>query len=406
MLTQLKSWLWRSRRLDADKVWTVLQHFETPEKVYFADPGEYALIPKLGDKHRKALENKSLADIDAILADCDAGNVSILTWTDAEYPERLRNIDCPPPVLYYRGKLPRMDEEIAIAMAGTRKATVYGKQVAGELAFQITRLGGLIVTGVVEGCDEHALRAALKAGGPVVCVLAGGVDVPYYNSDYSRHLMADVATCGVLVSEYPPGMPHLADHFLARNRILTGLSIGTVCVEAPVRSGTLNVARLALEQGRDVYAVPTNIHESAGMGTNQLLVRGEAICVCSGADVLEHYWALFPHKRKDLPALTHAQQTERLQSEKQPAPVADERKPAPVADSKRELILSNHKSEFTDDEIAILNALAQDSKVADEIIGETGLPARRVTATLTVLTIRGLVKQLPGGRYEGCVRLI
>ena len=103
---------------------------------------------------------------------------------------------------------------------------------------------------MVAGCDHHAADGALKAGGPLVCVTAGGVDVPYYNTDNGRRLLEDAAACGAVLSEYPPRTPHLADHFAMRNRLLTGLALGTVCIEAPERSGTLNVARLALEQGR------------------------------------------------------------------------------------------------------------------------------------------------------------
>lgn len=421
MLTGLKAWLWLTRRLDCGPAWQVLRHFGTPEKAYFADPAEYALIPKLSPAQQKLLADKSLRETDEILARCDAAGIGILTWQDSMYPERLRNIDLPPLVLYVRGTLPRFDEEIAIAMAGTRKATPYGRKVAAELAFQITRLGGLVLTGIVEGCDRYAADGALKAGGPLVCVLAGGVDVPYYNSNDNRHLLEDVAACGALISEYPPGSPHLPEHFARRNRLLTGLSLGALCVEAPLRSGTLGVARLALEQGRDVYAVPANIDAEAGAGTNRLLVQGEAICVCSGADVLEHYWSLYPQRGEGRSSLSPQEQVQRLSSlEARPpefsAPSAP-RQPkhntpassapsAPVQSGpSRTLRLSDHKSEFTDDELAVLHALEEGALVTDAIVVRSGLPARRVSATLTVLTIRSLVKQLPGGRFEALVKL-
>lgn len=407
MLTNLKAWLWLTTRLEVGPAWQVLSHFDSPEQAYFADPAEYLLIGKLSDRQRKQLGNKSLQDIDLLLGKCDELGINILTWQDADYPERLRNIELPPLVLYYRGKLPRFDEEIAIAMAGTRKASPYGTKVAGELAFEITRLGGLVVTGIVEGCDRGAVHGALKAGGRLVCVLAGGVDVPYYNSEQNRRLMEDVAASGALISEYPPGTPHLPDHFLARNRILTGLTLGTVCVEAPIRSGTLNVARLALDQGRDVYAVPANIGIPAGAGTNRLLAQGEAICVCSGEDVLAHYWAIYPHQRKEPAPLTPEAQAQRLEDlSPPPAPAAETPPPAPAKDDRREISLREHKNEFTDDELAILRSLEAGAKITDTLVSDTALPARRVSATLTVLTIRGLVKQLPGGRFEACVRLI
>lgn len=424
MLTGLKAWLWLTDALDCGPAWQVLRHFDTPEQAYFADPAEYELIPKLTPAHRARLRNKSLQRADQILADCDAAGISILTWQDSLYPERLRNIDLPPLVLYWRGTLPRFDEEIAIAMAGTRTATPYGRMAAGQLAYQITRLGGLVLTGVVAGCDHHAADGALKAGGPLVCVTAGGVDVPYYNTDNGRRLLEDAAACGAVLSEYPPRTPHLADHFAMRNRLLTGLALGTVCIEAPERSGTLNVARLALEQGRDVFAVPANIDAAASVGTNRLLARGEAICVCSGADVLEHYRALYPQQVKET-AISDAIQSQRLSNPpeepegraKPTSPAEPESSipsdsslstaPAPSgAPALREIRLSEHASEFTDDEQAILNALADGEQITDTIVDATGIPARRVSAALTVLTIRALVRQKSGGRFEALVKLI
>ncbi len=409
MLTELKAWLWLSRRVPVGPAWYLLEHFETPEQVYFADDGAYKLLPKLTAAHRNQLADKSLADIDAILGDCDSGNIHILTWQDADYPERLRNIDLPPLVLYYRGKLPRFDEEIAIAMAGTRKATPYGRKVASELAFQITRLGGLVLTGIVEGCDEYAANAALKAGGPLVCVVAGGVDVPYYSTSSAQHLLDDVAACGCIISQQPPKTPHLGDLFALRNRLLTALALGTVCVEAPARSGVLGVAALAADQGRDVYAVPANIDADAGKGTNHLLSSGEAICVCSGDDVMEHYWALFPQKKKAPTHLTEQQTKQRLS----PAPKKEDSAPKSVsaAPPLREtslptLVLSENPNQFTDDEITVLRALEQSDMVTDSIVIETALPVSRISATLTVLTIRGYVKQLPGGRFQAAVRLL
>lgn len=415
MLTGLKAWIWLTQRLDCGPAWQVLRHFGTPEKVYFADPAEYGLVPKLSAAQQKLLADKSLAEADQILARCDAAGIGILTWQDSNYPERLRNIDLPPLVLYFRGTLPRFDEEIAIAMAGTRKATPYGRKAAAELAYQITRLGGLVLTGIVEGCDRYAADGALKAGGPLVCVLAGGVDVPYYNTRDNRRLLEDVAACGALISEYAPGASHLPEHFARRNRLLTGLSLGALCVEAPQRSGTLGVARLALDQGRDVYAIPANIDAEASAGTNRLLARGEAICVCSGADVLEHYWSLYPQRREGRPQTSQpprvsspvpesaaSRQVNRMkQAPQKPTVSSSPAQSSPL----REIRLSEHKSEFTDDELAVLRALEHGDLVTDAIVDRAGLPARRVSATLTVLTIRSLVRQLPGGRFEALVKL-
>ncbi len=416
MLTALKAWLWLTDRLDATAAWQALQQFGTSEQCYFADAAEYQLNGKQADAQRKRLADKSLDAAEQILADCDASGISILTWQDAEYPERLRNIEVPPLVLYYKGTLPRFDEEIVVAMAGTRRATPYGVKVAGELAFQMTRLGALVVTGVVGGCDRHAVDGALKAGGTVVCVMAGGVDVPYYESEANRHMLEDVAACGALMSEYPPGTPHLPEHFRMRNRILTALALGTLCVEAPAQSGTLQVARLALEQGRDVFAVPANIDAIGSAGTNTLLANGEAICVCSGENVLSHYWALYPNRHRHATPLSEDETAQRLTSApeevhktraaRKQEQAAPKETTSPVQDSRRMICLAEHVREFTDDEIAVLRALGTQECVSDEVVSATGLPARRVSATLTVLTIRDMVQQLPGGRFVALVALI
>ncbi len=413
MLTPLKAWLWLTLTLDTGPAWQVVHHFSSPEQAYFADEEEYALVPRLTENNRKKLANKSLEAAEQVLADCDRLGVHILTWQDADYPERLRNIDLPPLVLYYRGNLLRFDDEIAIAMAGTRKATPYGRKVSAELAFQITRLGGLVLTGIVGGCDRFSVDGALKAGGPLVAVVAGGVDLPYYNDEENRRLLDDIAAVGMIISQRAPGTPHLGEYFASRNVLLTGLALGTVCVEAPVRSGTLSVARLALDAGRDVYAVPANIDAPAASGTNQLLVRGEALCVSSGADILEQYWSVYPHRRKQTDSLTPTQQMQRLRSveiedEGSTPPPRKERNDVtapPKATSRRVISLKEHASEFTDDEQSILRALAEEPLVTDLLVARTGLPARRVSATLTVLTIRGLVCQLSGGRFEATVEL-
>lgn len=410
MLTPLKAWLWLTLALDTAPAWLVLHHFGTPEKAYFSDADEYALIPRLSEASQKKLADKSLDGAEQVLADCDRLGIGILTWQDVDYPERLRTIDQPPLVLYYRGTLPRFDDEIAIAMAGTRKASPYGRKASAELAFQITRLGGLVLTGVVGGCDQFAVEGALKAGGSVAAIVAGGVDIPYYPDAESQRIYADIAARGVILSQRAPGTPHLGEYFAARNALLTGLALGTVCVEAPIRSGTLGVARLALDAGRDVFAVPANFDAPSAEGTNRLLVRGEAICVCSGADVLEHYWPLYPQKRRGSDPLTRKQKSERLNKDaaeevkSEPKPV--EPKPTVESGGMKLIPLREHASEFTDDEQAILHALEDGALVTDALISRTGLPARRVTATLTVLTIRDLVRQLPGGYFEAVVKLI
>ena len=412
----VKYWLWLATRegFKPGEAKAVLDWFGTgPDGVYFADPEEYDAIPHLSREGRESLRNKDLSGVEAILADCDRKDIRPLTWQDTDYPERLRNIEDPPLVLYVKGRWPRFDDEAAIAMAGTRSATPYGVQMAGRLAFQITRMGGLVVTGVVLGCDENALIGALKAGGPVVAVLAGGVDVPYYDTDRCRSLYDDICQVGALVSEYPPGTPPLGSHFRFRNRILTGLSVATVCVEAGERSGTMQVATLALEQNRDLFTVPANADAKSSAGTLKLLKEG-AMPVTEGADVMRHYQHLYPNCRRAKQPLGPLAHQERLarpersslgRTRSKPRP-AEEKTPSGIdkPETKAYITLQEHRKEFTDDEAAVLMALREGNLTADELIDATGLPAQRAAQTLTVLELRELIVK-SGQQYEARVLL-
>lgn len=415
----VKYWLWLTTRagLKPGEAKTVLDWFGAgPDGVYFADPEEYDAIPHLSREARESLRDKDLSGAEAVLADCDRRDIRPLTWQDTDYPERLRNIEDPPLVLYVKGRWPRFDDEAAIAMAGTRSATPYGVQMAGQLAFQITRMGGLVVTGVVLGCDEHALIGALKAGGPVAAVLAGGVDVPYYNTERCRSLYHDVCQVGALVSEYPPGTPPLGGHFRFRNRILTGLSVATVCVEAGERSGTMQVASLALEQNRDLFTVPANADARSSAGTLKLLKEG-ALPATEGADVMRHYQHLYPNCRRAKHPLGPLAQQERLSRAEQPAgsgsgrtgskSCAPEVKAPPAVDKPETMdyiTLQEHRKEFTDDEVTVLRFLQKGGLSADELIAATGLPAPRAAQALTVLELRGAIEKT-GQQYVARVLL-
>ena len=271
-MAPLKYWLWLSTRrgMGGRGMLQVLEHFVTPERAFFADPGEYELLPPaLG----QALRDKSMDEPERILADCDRLGVHVMTLQDADYPERLRQLEDAPAVLYWKGKLPDFDEEPAIGVVGTRRATEYGRQVAGRLGLELARGGALLVSGTAAGIDTCALKGALQGGGTVVCVLGGGADVPYPREN--RYLYEDVAAAGLLIGEYPPGTENEGAHFPVRNRIISGLSLGVVVVEAAeFGSGALITAHRALDQNRDVFAVPGNVDAPMSRGCNRLVQQG------------------------------------------------------------------------------------------------------------------------------------
>lgn len=291
-MSTAKYWIWLAGRkgLGGLGVNRILDHFGTPEAAFFADPEEYNLLEGLPAGASESLKDKSLDQAEQVLADCDRLLLQVLTRQDADYPNRLRQLPDAPAVLYIKGKLPRFDDEVAVAVVGSRGATEYGVGTAARFGLELTRRGALVISGIAQGIDTAALKGALQAGGPVVSVLGGGVDVPYPREN--RFLYEDVAAAGALISEYPPGTENKGAHFPVRNRIISGLALGVLAVEAEEHSGTMITAHLAADQGRDVFAVPGPIDAPMSRGTNLLIQEGAQL-VRDPGDILrcyEMYW--------------------------------------------------------------------------------------------------------------------
>ncbi len=406
-MASLKYWLWLTQRRGLGGVLTcqLLERFGTPESAYFADPGEYELIPNLSMVVKNSLLDKSLTGAEQILSDSEKLGLRIMTLQDADYPERLRQLADAPAVLYIKGRVFAFDEEVAIGVVGARNATGYGIQTAGKFGLELARAGALVVSGIAQGIDAAVIRGALAGGGPVVSVLAGGVDVIYPKEN--RFLYEDVAAVGALMSEYPPGTVHKGEHFPIRNRIISGLSLGVVAVEGAERSGTLITARLALEQDRDIFAVPGNVDAEMSRGTNRLIQEGGALLVTRAGDVLREYEALFPSKIQRQKPLAEEEANSRLS-----AVGAEKRSTVQAAQKVEEthagktcISLKSQPELFTDDEKEILYALMEKSMCADDVIEETQIPARRVLSALTMLQVRGYVTEGKGRRFETQIRL-
>lgn len=261
--------------------------------------------------------------------------------------------------------------------------------------------GALVVSGIAEGIDSCAVMGALKSGKPVVSMLAGGVDRIFPAEN--RYLYEDVAAAGALISEYPPGTPHKGDHFKPRNRILSGLCLGVLAIECEPTGGTMLTVNHAMEQGRDLFAVPIGLDEKAARGTNQLIRDFKAKLVERGEDILTEYVSRFPAKLAGQAALPPAVAQARM-SVKRDKPVREP--PRPEAAAGREVVpKSQQKSRFTDDELAILAATANTALTADEVVEKTGIPAKRVLSALTMLQVGGTVEEQPGRRFCALVKL-
>ena len=395
-----KYWVWLSecKGLPAWAKLRLLEHFGTPENIFYADGEDYLHVEGITPKLAGSLADKSTAEADRILGECERLGLRILTMQDADYPVRLRNIYEPPCLLYVRGRLGVIDEEAAIAMVGTRGATPYGIETAETLAYAMAKQGALIVSGAASGIDSAAHRGALRAGERTVAVLGGGVDVVFPREN--ARLYQDIAACGALVSEYPPGTSALGAHFPVRNRIISGLCLATVVVEAPERSGALITARTALEQGRGVFAVPGAINAPASRGCNRLIADGAAALVCDSRDVLWEYEAQYPHKlrceRVELPKTLGYQ----ARQEAAAARAAEQTEKLPALD------LRGEHPELTDDQLRILRRLREGEMQVDDLIEAVELPTRRVLSALTVLEIEGYVAQSGGKRFSLNVELV
>lgn len=395
----LKYWVWLAElRLTNQLRLALLRHFGTPEDVFFADEGEILLTEGITKEQAQQLKNHDLRIADRILADCQRLDQRILTIQDAEYPNRLKNIYDPPFLLYMKGRLPAVDEEAVIAVVGTRECSPYGKTCGEKMGYGITSGGGIVVSGLARGVDAAASRGALKAGGVTLGVVGGGLDIRYPWEN--RDLYEDVAAVGALLSEYPPGTRHEGWHFPIRNRILSGLAVATLVVEAPGVSGALITAHTALEQGRDVFAVPGPIDAPGCEGCNRLIRDSAAGLVMEPWDILREYTERFPGKLRaeELRELPEVPGYQARQVQRAPAQKVE---PGPALPSLR---LAD--SGLTDDQIALLRVLpAEEPVLADDLIEATGIPTRRVLSALTVLEIDGLVKQHSGKRYTRTVTL-
>lgn len=409
-MTALKYWLWLTTRrgLDTRDALMVLDHFVTPERAYYADAEEYDLL-ELKPNRRQALQDKSLEVPEKILADCERYGLHIMTLQDADYPQRLRQLSDPPLVLYIRGRIFHFDEEAAIAVVGARQATAYGERYAERFGMELTAGGALVISGLAEGLDSCAIRGALKAGGPVVSVLAGGLDIPF--PPRNRYLMEDVAAVGALISEYPPGTPHRGYHFPRRNRILSGLALGVLAVECRPFGGTMSTVNHALDQDRDVFAVPGPLDAPMSEGPNLLIQQGAKL-VTRGNDILEEYRDRFPAKLSRANQMSTQAAQERLADAEQererrgaPEPKASAPPPVPEPSQRRTITRAEQKEELTDDELAILSALGSQTRTADELVELTQIPTRRVLSAMTMLQVQELVEEKAGRRFFSLVEL-
>lgn len=393
-------WIWFAQ-LSGIPLWAkmmLLQHFSDPEEIYFAKPDAFSM-EELTPEHREELERKELNEAEKILADCRKKDIRILTIKDSSYPDRLRNIADPPVLLYYKGILPDWDAQPVIGVVGTRKASGYGLQMAFRMGKQITQCGGLVVSGAASGIDTKAMQGALEEDRPVVGVLGCGVDVIYPRNN--RKLYAQTIENGCLLSEYPPADAPLGWHFLRRNRIISGISNGIVVVEAPEKSGALNTANHARQQGREIFAVPANVGVDNSEGSNALLEEG-AVAAVSGWRVVKEYAHLYPGavKKAEKPDVLYQEYPGQKVAQEPAIPEKSPKKDIDNWDNTTYSVLNNEHPALTDEEKAVLSLVGRTPLHPDEVAAKSELPAARVQSILTKLTVCGLLMRHGGGRVS------
>ena len=401
-MASVKYWVWLSsmKGLSTRGAKAAIDALGGPLEVYFASRESYDAIEGLSEKDKGLLADKSTARANEIIAQCRDLGIRILTAHDADYPQRLSQLYDAPQVLYVRGHMPAVDETLTIALVGTRKASPYGEKLSADLGYQLAKAGAIVVTGMAKGNDAAAARGALMAGGTVIGLLGTPINVDYPAENAA--LIRDVAAVGCILSEYPPGRSMA--NFPRRNRILSGLCSGVCVVEAPAKSGALITASYALEQGRDIFAVPGNVDSLNSVGCNNLIREGARL-VTSAEDILEEYTGLYQldleQGKSDRPyelqktAVDKTETIAYIDGEK----TDEEKSQPPLVAEKPERTVEDLFGGTTLDQQSILRLLWEGEKQADEIIAATGFSAAKTMAELTLLSIRGLVVSRPGKRY-------
>ncbi|MFH0764433.1 MAG: DNA-processing protein DprA [Candidatus Omnitrophota bacterium] len=294
-----------------------------------------------------------------------------ITPNDAEYPKNLRNIHTPPKQLYVNGTLLESDE-IAVAIVGSRRASVYGLETAGKLGFELAARGVMVVSGMAVGIDSAAHRGALKAKGRTIAVMGSGHSVIY--PPQNKKLYEEIANTGAVITEYEDDMPPLAQNFPARNRIISGLSLGIVVVEAARNSGALITANFAAEQGRTVFAVPGKVSSVTSSGTNEL-IRDGACLIQSVDDILQEL-SLTPSIG--------------------PAEGVNLDKIDKSIESKTRAYIYNS---LTEDERKVYKILSDEPLYIDDIFNKTGFDSARGSKVLLNLELKKLIAELPGKNF-------
>ncbi len=379
------------------KIRLLFEYFGTIDNIYLSK--NYDIFSKFSQRDKDLLIDKSLDNAKEIYRKCQRCGARVLTYDDDMYPEALRNISSPPYVLYVKGQNINLNDEFCIGVVGTRYSTSYGGNITSKFCTQMAQKGIVIVSGMARGIDSVAAYSALKARGLTVAVLGCGIDIAYPVAN--KRLYQSIERYGLIISEYPPGMPAAVWTFPRRNRIIAGLSRGVIVVEGSKKSGSMITARFAEEFSRDLFAVPRSIDGSGLDGTNMLIKEGAIPMTCI-EDLIEQYPELkykTPMKTDNiLPDEDIAQidySTIQPKEEQKNIQNTDENS---VHNSKD--INSVIEKAKTDIEKDIIKFISYEIKHIDNIADGLNMGLAELSTKLCMLEMSGLIEQLPGRCYR------
>lgn len=378
-------WLWLTtiQNISPGEVTALYEHFGDAEEIYKAK--DYSAVPSLRPITKLMLRDKSLKRAERAAAISAKYDARILTFDDIDYPDMLRTIESPPYVLYIKGEIMKWDRILGIGVVGTRDCSEYGIAATNAICPKLAEAGVTIISGMARGIDAAAARSALRTGAKTIAVLGCGIDVVY--PPEHGILMHDIAENGAVITEFPPGTKPLGKNFPWRNRIISGLSRGVLVVEAPQPSGALITADHALEQGKNVYAVPGSIFKKTCEGSNRL-ISAYAKPACCAEDILEDFQF----------------ELERLKNERPQKPksvfVVHDTKPDTVNNEIKLSIEDKKYMALSENEKTIISMLMEKNMHIDDLMRKSGLDAAKLTPVLSMLEFGGFISKIPGNNYK------
>lgn len=381
--------MWLSANLNGAnaKIKALMDFYGGSEEVY--KEKSYNDIKFLTPREKSKLQNKDTGKIEDIIEKTDKIGGKIILVGDKVYPKILRQIHRPPSVLYVKGSLPKTEDVLTIGVVGTRKLTDYGKQVTYRISAELAKAGTINVNGMALGADSIGAWAALENGGSVIGVIGNGLDIVYPNEN--DELYAAVIERGCIITEFPVGTPPIGRNFPIRNRVIAGLSRGVLVTEAPQKSGALITARYAMEEGRDVFAVPGNVADAKYDGTNTLIQQGAKL-VMKSEDILSEY----PYAKLLEAAELVIRKVADAGGDTKPPQEKIKEKEKPREKKSAEDITKNLTDK--DKQIALL-LLKKDMQI-DEMARELDMPVGDLNTRLIMLEMKGTVAKLPGSYYK------